>query len=141
MPDVLVALYDDYAVADRVRTELVGAGFPTNRVELTTREEHGLADATPGDSTYERNLQYFRTLFPDDDERGFPEFFAEGVRRGGHALVVHPRAEFEVADAQQIMRRHHPVNVDERSCEWQSPPAQGAAPRGDVCLGRMARRA
>ncbi len=35
MSAVLLAVFNEYGVADRVRTRLVGDGFPTDRVELT----------------------------------------------------------------------------------------------------------
>ena len=44
MTPVIVALFDDYGIADRVRTELVADGFPTDRVELTSLMEPGQAD-------------------------------------------------------------------------------------------------
>jgi hypothetical protein len=34
MTPVIVALYDDHGTADRVRTQLVADGFPTDRVAL-----------------------------------------------------------------------------------------------------------
>jgi hypothetical protein len=33
---MIVALYEDYGIADRVRTQLVADGFATDRVEATS---------------------------------------------------------------------------------------------------------
>jgi hypothetical protein len=41
MSAVLLAVFNEYGVADRVRTKLVGDGFPTDRVELTASCEPG----------------------------------------------------------------------------------------------------
>jgi len=43
MSAVLLAVFNEYGGADRVRTRLVGDGFPTDRVELTACCEPGRA--------------------------------------------------------------------------------------------------
>lgn len=143
MPNVLVALYDDYQVADRVRTELVLDGFPTDRVELTSDREAAQADTVPAGSRHERNRTYFRSLFEDGDEQDYADFFAEGVRRGGHTITVHPRGDYEIDRAREIMQRHEPVDIDARSAEWarEQRPATGPARtgRGRVCVARERR--
>ena len=121
MAQVMVALYDDYGVADRVRSELVEEGFPTSRVELTALVETGQADAQPGDSVTDRIANYFTQLFEadEDDEREYAEFFTESVRRGGAVITVHPRSEEEIMSAQSILQRHGPVDIEARRRSWQ----------------------
>jgi len=46
--------------------------------------------------------------------------YAEGVRRGGALLTVHLQQDEWADRAQTIMNRYNPVDVDERSSEWQS---------------------
>jgi hypothetical protein len=46
MTPVIVALFDDFGVADRVRTQLVANAFPTDRVELTS----GHVPASPSEA-------------------------------------------------------------------------------------------
>jgi len=43
MSAVLLAVFDEYQVAERVRVELVRHGFPTDRIELTAGCEPGRA--------------------------------------------------------------------------------------------------
>jgi len=50
MSAVLLAVFNEYGVADRVRTRLVGDGFPTDRVELTASCEPGRAGLHPAAS-------------------------------------------------------------------------------------------
>ena len=69
MAAVLVALYEDYDTAGRVRTQLVSDGFPTDRVELTSSREPGQAGSMPGDSRGDQFQKYFDTLFEDDNGR------------------------------------------------------------------------
>ena len=47
MSAVLLAVFNNYEAADRVRLELVRDGFPTDRVELTAACEPGRAAYVP----------------------------------------------------------------------------------------------
>lgn len=114
MTPVIVALFDDYGIADRVRTELVADGFPTDRVELTSLIETGQADAEPGDAFVARISNYFHTLLEQSEEHGGDaEALAQSVRRGNSAITVHPRTDYEIDSARSILHRSHPVAVEE----------------------------
>lgn len=114
MTPVIVALFDDYGVADRVRTQLVAEGLPADRVELTSLLETGQADAEPGDAFVARPSNHFHTLLDQDEERqGEAEALAHRVRRGNSAIAVHPRTDYEIDSARQILRRHRPLAVEE----------------------------
>jgi hypothetical protein len=49
MSAVLLAIFNEFKVAERVRVELVRDGFPTDRVELTAGCEPGQAGLDPAD--------------------------------------------------------------------------------------------
>ena len=105
MSAVLLAVFGKFSDAEKVRTELVRDGFPTDRVELTARGEHGRAGLQPADTTEDKFVQYFRTLFNQDDERSFAETLAERVAGGSVATVaVHPRGDIETSRAAQILQ-------------------------------------
>ena len=114
MTPVIVALFDDYGVAERVRTELVAVGIPTDRVELTSLLETGQADAEPGDAFLARVANYFHALL---DQDGPPNREADELARrvrGGHsAITVHPRLDFELDSARRILQRNQPVALEE----------------------------
>jgi hypothetical protein len=116
MAAVLVALYDNYETADRVRTELVGDGFPTDRVELTSKREPGQAGNIPAGSLTERMRAYFDTLFDQDGEgiAGYGDFFAERVAQGASSITVHPRGDVEIDRAIAILERHGPVEMEQK---------------------------
>jgi len=61
MSAVILAVFNDYEAAERVRVMLVRDGFPTDRVELTASCELGRAGCEPADSLH-ACVQYFRTL-------------------------------------------------------------------------------
>src|SRR6185312_14632482 len=106
MTPVIVALYDDYGIADRVRTQLVADGFPTDRVEVTTLEETGQADAEPGRKFSERVANYFHTIFDQSDAQAQAEEFAARVVKGDSAVTVHPRADYEISSARRILNQN-----------------------------------
>jgi hypothetical protein len=113
MTPVIVALYDDYGIADRVRIQLVADGFATDRVEVTSRLEAGQADAEPGDRFAQRVANYFHTIFDQGEEQTQAEDFANLVVKGGSTVTVHPRADYEIASARKILHENGPVKVEE----------------------------
>ena len=114
MTPVIVALFDDYGIADQVRTQLVADGFPTDRVELTSLLEAGQADAEPGDAFVARVSNYFHTLLDQGGQQdGHADELARRVRGGHSAIAVHPRTDYEIKSARQILQAHHPVAVEE----------------------------
>jgi hypothetical protein len=114
MTPLIVALFDDYGIADRVRTELVAEGLPTDRVELTSLVETGQADAEPGDAYLARLSNYFHTLLDQGEERnGEADELARRVRSGNSAITVHPRADWEIDSVRAILHRNKPIAVEE----------------------------
>jgi len=114
MTPVIVALFDDYGIADRVRTELVADGFPTDRVELTSLLETGQADSEPGDAFVARLSNYFHTLLDQGEERnGEADALTRRVHAGNSAIAVHPRTDYEIRSARHILHRNKPVAVEE----------------------------
>jgi hypothetical protein len=113
MTPVIVALFDDYGIADRVRTQLVADGFATDRVEVTSRLETGQADAEPGSGFAERVSNYFHTIFDQNEEQQQAEDFTARVVKGDSAVTVHPRADYEISSARRILEQNRPVRVEE----------------------------
>jgi len=111
MSAVLLAVFNNYGVADRVRTKLVTDGFPTDRVELTATAEPGRAGLQPGGSARDRFVQYFRTLLGEEDERPFVEALASRVEDGAVTVTVHPRGAIETARAAEILEDEGAVEV------------------------------
>ncbi|HEY6482026.1 MAG TPA: hypothetical protein VIY54_00710 [Steroidobacteraceae bacterium] len=115
MTPVIVALFDDFGVAQRVRTELVADGFPTDRVELTSRVEAGQADAEPGETYWTKMSNYFHAIFDQTGNYASADQFAERVRNGGSVITVHPRTDYEMDSARAILRRNHPLDFREHA--------------------------
>ena len=111
MSAVLLAVFNEYGAADRVRTRLVSDGFPTDRVELTAAAEPGRAGLDPAASARTRFLQYFRTLMHEADEQPFVEALATRVEAGAVTIVVHPRGAIETERATEILEDAGAVEV------------------------------
>ncbi|MGH8139689.1 MAG: hypothetical protein ACREVV_16060 [Steroidobacteraceae bacterium] len=103
MSAVLLAVFNDYDAAERVRINLVRDGFPTDRVELTASREPGRAGLEPALSPHDRYVQYFRTLFGRGDEQLYVERLAQRVETGAATVTVHPRGSIEAARAMEIL--------------------------------------
>ena len=114
MSAVLLAVFNDYDAADRVRTELVRDGFPTDRVELTAVCEPGRAGLQPADSSHDRFMQYYRTLFKSEDDFLYVEALTERVDCGAATVTVHPRGDIETSRASKILESGSPAEVAHR---------------------------
>ena len=120
MSALVVALYDNHAAAERVRTRLVEEGFPTDRVRLTSRSEPGQAAVVgPADDLDAQLEEYFSHLFDRDDELPYVHFFVDGVQQGHAALTVHPRGDIETERALQIMEQAQPLEICDHDLEKQ----------------------
>jgi hypothetical protein len=126
---VLLAVFNEYAAADRVRTHLVNDGFPTDRVELTSSVEPGRAGLQPAPSNRAKFAQYFRTLLSQEDERAFVEGLAERVEGGAATITVHPRGAIETERAAEILERAGAVEVVGH--DLQNQPFEHAASRSE----------
>jgi hypothetical protein len=130
MSAVLLAVFNEYGVADRVRTKLVGDGFPTDRVELTASCEPGRAGLHPALSARAKFLQYFRTLLSEDDEWPYVELLAARVEDGAATIAVHPRGAIETARAAEILETEGAVEVvghdlENQTFEYAASPGDG----------------
>jgi hypothetical protein len=131
MSAVLLAIFNEYRIADRVRTRLVREGFPTDRVELTASVEPGRAGLHPADTARTKFTQYFRTLLKEADEQPFAELLAQRVGNGTAAtVVVHPRGAIETTHASEILESEGAVEVvghdlDKQSFEHAASRSEG----------------
>jgi len=130
MSAVLLAVFNDYEAAERVRTDLVRDGFPTDRVDLTACCEPGRAGVQPADSLHGKFSQYFRTLFcTTTEELRFAEQLVERVEQGAATVTIHPRGSVETARAMEILEIAHPVEIAQHDLSNQK--GEHAAARSD----------
>jgi len=111
MSAVLLAIFPDYDVANRVRLALFEDGFPTDRIELTACCEPGRAALQPADTPHRQFARYFRGLLTKPEETEFPEALACRLDDGAAAVTVHPRGPVETLRATQILTGAQPTEV------------------------------
>ena len=132
MSAVLAAIYDDHAAAEEVRIRLVNDGFPTDRVELTSRQELGQAKLVPAADVQEKLTQYFRQLFPDTRYDGLIQQLPRQIEAGHAVIAVQPRGDIETDRAIRILNDGAPMemeatDLDEQSMEHAAAPKESSA--------------
>ncbi len=120
MSAVLLAIFENHAAAEGVRTELVRDGFPTDRVELTAGCEPGRAALQPANSPHGQFLQYYRTLLCEEHESLYVEQLTECIERGAATITVHPRGPVETARCAQIFKHANATQVMQHDLHNQS---------------------
>ncbi|HEY4212661.1 MAG TPA: hypothetical protein VGM84_14365 [Steroidobacteraceae bacterium] len=131
MSAVLVAVFNSYEVASRVRVQLFRDGFPTDRVELTARCEMGRAGIAPAELPRDKFYQYFRTLFSRENEREFVEGLVQRIENGGATITVHPRGMVETTRATELLIGAEPVDMLEHDLAhqpWEYAASNGSSP-------------
>ena len=131
MSAVLLAVFNDYEAADRVRLELIRDGFPTDRVELTAACDPGRAAYVPAEAPHGKFVQYFRTLFKAAGDRQYAESLAERIARGAATVAVHPRGSVETDRAAKIIDSGSPAEVAHRDLGnqgWEHAAAEAEQP-------------
>lgn len=120
MSAVLAALFPNHTAANAVRTRLVEDGFPTDRVELASREELGHAKLVPAPTVAEKLTQHFRRLFPAEEQASAAQMLSEGVMSGQAVIAVHPRGDVETQRAVEILEQGGAMSLDARDLHKQS---------------------
>ena len=131
MSTVLLAVFNDYETAERVRLSLIHDGFPTDRVDLTAACELGRASVEPAASAHGKCVQYFGTLLKRTDERHYPEILAQRVDNGAATVTVLPRGAIETARATELIKEAHPADMlghDLTKHGWEHAAAKHGGP-------------
>lgn len=140
MGAVLVAVYQDHAVADRVRTQFARTGFPTDRVDLVSAVELGQAGLVPRPTVGEQLVEYFRKVFQTDnthDEQSV-QILQRAILEGRAAMIVQPRGDVETQSAVKLLREGDPVDVRAANLQDQAleQAATPGAPSGVTWIGK-----
>ena len=109
MVQTLTALYDTRGAAEATRDDLVNLGISSS--EIAIRGADDTTDTVREEGGFWSGLADF--FMPREDEYTY----AEGVRRGGYLLSVHVPDNL-ASQAEDILEKSEPVDLDERSEEW-----------------------
>jgi hypothetical protein len=129
MSAVLLAVFKEHTVADRVRTQLVKDGFPSDRIELTSARAPDQVKLEPAASRRAKYEQYFSALLAGEREGPFVRSLVDRIDQGAAAVAVHPRGSVETARAAQILE--HAGAVEVRAHDLDHPFPEQAASQED----------
>jgi uncharacterized protein (TIGR02271 family) len=127
MENTVVGVYDSYAQAESAMNELLSAGFSRNDVRLSPDSDTGTGTGTTASDTSGGDTHpgsgignFFRSLFGMEEHREHGDVYSEAVRRGSCVLTVDAASDEQRDRAVDILNRHDPVDIDERSSHWKS---------------------
>lgn len=123
----VTAFFEDRQAAEKARADLLAAGYPERDITFVSGAEAASAASAPShDQSIVKSLLEIFVFMPPHDQLSY----AEGVRRGGQALMVRtgPEAYERAID---ILDRDGAVDLDEREATWRNEgwAAQPGAPR------------
>lgn len=125
MASTVIAMFDRRDEARETERDLLSAGFHQDQVHLVERPAEPGAE---GEGWWDRVKSFFGAGAAEERE-----LYREAARRGGVLLTADvPDAEAETVA--EIMRRHHPVDMERHT-------AEGGAPAGETTTAPTGRTA
>jgi hypothetical protein len=120
MEMTIIGVYDDASHALSARNDLIASGFTRRNVQLNPDPDLSpMTGKVPQDSSVSAGISnFFRSLFGVGDKSTHSHLYAEAVRRGSSVVTVDIDAEEQRTRAEEIMQRHLPVDLEERSADW-----------------------
>ena len=127
MQNTIVAVYDSFERARDAMSELLANGFARGAVQLNPHaDSSGVQRASSIAEQSEQHAQphgsaigdFFRSLFGMEDRREHVDMYAEAIRRGSSVLTVLAAGDAQRDQAVAILRRFHPVDMDQRVEHW-----------------------
>jgi hypothetical protein len=118
---VVIGVYDALAHAQAAKNELIASGFARREVQLNP--DHDLsatagASVPKGSGTFSGTVENFFQSLIVGDKGTYSNVYADAVRRGSYVLTVDVDSDERRLRATEIMGRHGPADIDERSAEW-----------------------
>jgi uncharacterized protein (TIGR02271 family) len=115
MHRTLVGVYDSQARAQQVREELLTRGFGDDEVQVSIGDTEIDVEETSraqGGDEPGGIVGFFRSLFGGEDDETYVNRYSDAVRRGSAVVTVDADSDDQLEEAQQIMNRYDPLDVD-----------------------------
>jgi hypothetical protein len=116
----IIGVYEDRHHARSAKNELLASGFPRSCVQMNPDHDYSATTSPSIQQASHGGLtdsigNFFRSLFGMDDKSTYSNLYAEAVKRGDTVLTVDVDSDEQRLRAEEIMERHGPVDMDERS--------------------------
>jgi uncharacterized protein (TIGR02271 family) len=123
----LVGFYQSRPQAERVKDELLSAGF--DRDDITLYDRTGKDEAN-----FWESIKNAFGYADEDDQR----LYAEATRRGAVAVGLSLDRDDSAPRAMEIMQRHHPIDLNTQSAQWKQQSTQTTAGKTAAAAGSSA---
>src|SRR3990167_8593580 len=131
MANAVVAVFDQYNEAQSAVNELLVAGFDKKEVQLSGEDTSTAIPETVPERPRKGIKGYFQSLFGmDRHEENDILIYDEAVRHGNFVVTAIAATDEKSEIATEVLRHHHPVDIDERSSEWLGEGAGTAGASG-----------
>jgi uncharacterized protein (TIGR02271 family) len=131
MEHAVIAMFDDFAQAQRAKDELLKAGFQANDVQMSPSDESeasrrsalgGHRDTSDTEDSGWSIGGFFKSLFGSDDDthREHSDTYSEALRRGSFMVSVDATSEEQQERASAVLLNCDPVDIEGRSQAWRS---------------------
>lgn len=127
MEHTVAAVFDSEAHARAARSDLMAARFSASDMHINASQQTETSGTTAGtggdtasehESMGEKISHFFHNLFGGEDDHA--AIYSEAVNRGSHVLTLTARDDDQLTRGTDILNRHNPINVEERTSQWKS---------------------
>jgi stress response protein YsnF len=116
MAQTLIGVYDNSTDAQQVRDELLRQGFDDDEVTVRYGDGTGTTTDVLRDEDHGGGIMgFFRSLFGSDEDTDYVNRYHEAVSGGRAVVTVSADTDEGVEEAQSIMNRYNPIDVDVQS--------------------------
>jgi len=127
MTQILIAAFDRYAEAEKVKAELVSEGVSSDDIQISASFNSDTVDSSrvemvgeePGeDATVADKIgSFFHKVFGDGSSQHAGRY-PEAARRGSTIVTVTLEDDSRVSAVERVMERNGAIDIDERSAKW-----------------------
>ncbi|WP_191058220.1 YsnF/AvaK domain-containing protein [Geminicoccus harenae] len=123
----VTALYDTRGAAEAAREGLIGISIQEENITIRGTDDL----SQPVEQESKGFWASLGDLFMPDEDRSL---YSEGMRRGGYLLIANVPEGME-REAEEIMDRADPIDLDERSANWRNEGWTSESYRSDSSYG------
>lgn len=132
----IIGIYEEQQNARSAKYDLLASGFSRSKVQLNPDDEFSATTSPSAPSQKSASLNasignFFSSLFNVHGKHTYSNVYAEAVKRGDSVLTVDVVSDDQRARAKEIMARHGPAVVEERSADWIRHGWRGHNPEED----------
>ncbi|ESQ99000.1 hypothetical protein F753_12630 [Stutzerimonas chloritidismutans AW-1] len=132
MTQILIAAFDRYAEAEKVKAQLVSEGVSSDDIQISASFNSDTVDSSrvevvgeePGeDATVADKIgSFFQKVFGDGSSQHAGRY-PEAARRGSTIVTVTLEDDSRVSAVERVMERNGAIDIDERSAKWDDDDA------------------